>query len=137
MSSTATLKCSAIIQFIRDTTGPGQSNPPLSSKLETNVKSRIENQVSTIASNSTLDVVATDEGMSATSLVRIACLTVGKKFTLYFNGGLTGIEVLPPSATDYAFFLATVNLSSFSVENPTSNTTEIDIEYSIAQYQAP
>lgn len=133
----ATLKGNATIQFIKANTGAGLSNPPQTIKFEFNVKKRVENQVISIANNASYTVTIADENLTGTNIIRILCLTAGKKFVLKLNGELTGVEYIPATSNDHAFYFSTANLTSFEIENPTANATSIDLEYSMAQYAIP
>lgn len=134
--SDATLKGNATIQFVKVNTGAGVNNPPQTIKFEFNVRARIENQVAEITSGNTLTVTIADENMSSTNLVRIACLSAGKTFNLKLNGELTGVDHVPATSTDFAFYLSSANITSFEITNPVGNASTIAVEYSIAQYQS-
>jgi len=134
--SDATLKGNATIQFIKTNTGAGVNNPPQTIRFEYNVRSRIENQVAEITTGNSLLVTIANESMTGTNLVRIACLSAGKTFNLKLNGELTGVDHIPSTTTDFAFYISSANLTSFEITNPAGNASTIAIEYSIAQYQS-
>jgi hypothetical protein len=61
---------------------------------------------------------ALDARFDDISFFRIECMNKGKTFTIALNGSNVAIPIAPPSASQKAFILGTIGITTITVENP-------------------
>lgn len=127
-SLSVNVKFSASIQP-HATSGTGSKYPD-STSFEMTSRKRLENQVRTIAADGTLTLTKSEEGITTSNLIKIECLTAGKGFNLTFNSDANGFDVVAPSSSAHAVFIATADFTDVVITN-LDDTNTIDIQFSV------
>lgn len=94
------------------------SSSPDSITHEITSQARVENQVYKINAAGTVTITLASEGLATADLLKIQGLTVGKPFSLKFNGDPSGVTCNAPSATGVPFYLATSTFTTLIIGNP-------------------
>lgn len=113
----------------------GSQTLPDNIQAEFTAEKRIENKVLTIpATSGSVTITAATEGFTATDLVKIEVLTVGKPATIKVNGAATGFTIKPINSTGKAYFTGSIEFTTITIEN--ADAAEIDISLSVFEKQA-
>ena len=111
---------------------PGQTSPGSTDPVSAEITSqkRIRDQVVEIAGGGTATLDLSTEGLSASAILKMECLTAGMDFNIINGADTVGIDVVSPSSTTKAWFLGTLNFTSLTITNPDASTS-IRVQYSV------